>query len=335
MRVGLVYDLRAQYLAEGFAAETVAEFDSEETIDALENTLTALGHGVERIGHGRDLAQALARGARWDLVFNIAEGLGGRCREAQVPALLELYDQPYTFSDPLVCAVTLDKAVAKRLVASAGLPTPAFRTVFTPGDIESAAALAYPLFIKPLAEGTGKGVSADSRAATPAALRREAARLLAACPAGVLVEEYLPGREFTTGILGTGDSARVLGTMEIRIHPDAPSRDYTFTVKEECERWVVYDTPPDDDVRRAVEDVALRAHRALECRDASRIDVRLDRHGHAAFIECNPLPGLHPTHSDLPMIATRAGMDYRTLIGTVVAHAAGRCRPAAPQPRAA
>lgn len=127
MKIGLVYDLRSEYLAEGYAEEAVAEFDSESTIAALVEAMRAGGHDVDRIGRGRALAARLVRGDRWDLVFNVAEGLEGRNREAQVPALLELYGVPYALSDALVCAVTLDKAVAKRLLRSYGLPTPRFR----------------------------------------------------------------------------------------------------------------------------------------------------------------------------------------------------------------
>ena len=125
MKIGLVYDLRSEYLAAGFPPADVAEFDSEETLNALVGALVHLGHQPEQIGHAQQLCERLVAGARWDLVFNIAEGVRGRCREAQVPALLELYNLPYTFSDPLVCALTLDKSLTKRLVRSAGLNTPA------------------------------------------------------------------------------------------------------------------------------------------------------------------------------------------------------------------
>src|SRR5512137_1772913 len=169
MRIGLVYDLRSAYLAEGYSAEDVAEFDSEATVAAIEGALKADGHTVARVGHGRALAGRLAAGERFDLVFSIAEGLRGRSREAQVPALCELFGQPYAFSDPLACAATLDKAVAKRLVAAAGVPTPRFAVVRAPADVD-AVDLAYPLFVKPAAEGTGKGIGADARVADAAGL---------------------------------------------------------------------------------------------------------------------------------------------------------------------
>ncbi|RMF85495.1 MAG: D-alanine--D-alanine ligase [Nitrospirae bacterium] len=323
MTIGLVYDLRAAYRDQDLSVEALAEFDSEETVEALEAALRGIGHRPERIGHGRDLARRLVGGERWDLVFNIAEGVAGRSREAQVPALLELFDLPYTFSDPLTCAATLDKGVAKRLVAAAGVATAPFAVVHDLAELDRLE-LAYPLFAKPLAEGTGKGVDGDSRVRNEAALRPVVARLLERYRQPVLVEEYLPGREFTTSILGTGAAARVLGTLEVILSADAPHDDYTFAVKEESERYVDYLPLYEPPLRRAVESLALTAYCALECRDAGRVDVRLDRHGRPCFLELNPLPGLHPTHSDLPMTATAHGMAYDELIGAIVASACGR-----------
>jgi len=321
--VGLVYDLRDDYLAEGFSEEQVAEFDSAATITAIEQALQALGYATGRIGNGRALARQLACGKRWDLVFNIAEGLHGRSREAQVPALLEMYGIPYTFSDPLVCALTLDKAMTKRVIQSAGLYTPRFGVVASPGDVDSLA-LEFPLFAKPLAEGTGKGVDGHSRIESEQALKKVCTRLLETFGQPVLVEEYLPGHEFTTAVLGTGRDAGVLGTMAMAIRGDAPAQDYSYEVKELCEQYVDYFPMPRGALRDQVEDLALRAYQVLECRDTGRIDIRLDAQGRPAFMEINPLPGLHPTHSDLPMIAAQEGMAYEELISRIVVSALTR-----------
>jgi D-alanine-D-alanine ligase len=321
--IGLVYDLRDDYLAQGFSEEQVAEFDSAATIAALEQTLGSLGYTVERVGRGLALAGQLAAGKRWDLVFNFAEGLHGRSREAQVPALLEMYGVPYTFSDPLVCALTLDKAMTKRVIQSAGLPTPRFCVVRSSDDVK-AIDLELPLFAKPLAEGTGKGVDEHSHVESVADLRKVCIRLLEKFRQPVLVEEYLPGREFTTALLGTGCDAQVLGTMEIAIRKGAPAADYSYVVKELCEEWVDYFPMPKGALRQEVEALALRSYQVLECRDTARVDIRLDARGRPAFIEINPLPGLHPTHSDLPMIATQEGMAYLELIRRIVSSALAR-----------
>ncbi len=321
--VGLTYDLRKDYLASGFSEDAVAEFDSEETIAAIDEAIRSLGCRTDRIGNARALCRRLVAGDRWDLVFNFAEGVRGRSREAQVPCLLELYEIGYTFSDPLACAATLDKAVAKRLVQAAGLQTAKFHVVSEMADV-AAVALEYPLFAKPLAEGTGKGVSERSRIDAPEQLAAACEGLLREFEQPVLVEEFLPGREFTVGILGTGREARVLGTMEIEILARPDGGVYTYQSKEQCERLVRYAAAPAGPLRLGVERLALGTYRALECRDGARADIRLDRGGAPAFMEINPLPGLHPTHSDLPMIAAQEGMSYQELIGAIVGSARAR-----------
>ena len=324
MKIALTYDLRTDYLAMGYDEEQAAEFDSDETIDALETTIASLGHQVERIGHARALCARLCAGDRWDLAFNIAEGMAGRCREAQVPAILELFNIPYTFSDPLVCAATLDKGVAKRLVAAHGIRTPRFHVVRCPMDVDDVA-LTYPLFAKPLAEGTGKGIDAHSRIDNVRQLRKTCNDLLDRFAQPVLVEEFLPGREFTVGILGNGSDARVIGVMEVELLKKA-DRDliYSLDVKEHWESHIRYTTLAAGLLRHEVEELALACYRALECRDAARVDVRLDPAGRPAFMEVNPLPGLHPTHSDLPILATREGVSYPELIGGVIDAALSR-----------
>ena len=317
LRIGLVYDLRSEYLARGYGAQQVAEFDLDETIAALEHAIRSLGHHSVRIGSARSLCQRLAAGKRWELVFNIAEGLSGRCREAQAPSVLELFGVPYTFSDPLVCAATLDKAVAKRLVQSAGLPTARFEVVSSLEQVGEVR-MPYPLFAKPIAEGTGKGIDGASRVGSRKELAEVCRRLLEAFSQPVLVEEYLPGREFTTGLLGEGRDARVLGSMEIKVRHRAGADIYSYRNKERCEELVGYSRMPRGRLRKKVEELALRTYRLLGCRDAARVDFRCDARGRPVFLEINPLPGLHPTHSDLPMIAAQEGIGYAELIGSII-----------------
>jgi D-alanine-D-alanine ligase len=323
MRIGLTYDLRSEHLALGVPLEQAAEFDEEATIAALEQTLRALGHDTDRIGHARALCERLVKGDRWDLVFNIAEGLRGRAREAQVPCLLDVYAIPYTFSDPLVCALTLDKAMTKRVLRSAGLATADFWVVREPADL-AAVPPAFPLFAKPLAEGTGKGIDEQSRIADAAALETVCRRLLERFGQPVLVETYLPGREFTVGVLGTAGRARVAGLMEVSIRPGAKVSTYSLHAKEECEKWIDYTLPAPGRLRDEVERLALDSYRCLECRDAGRVDIRLDAAGRPCFLEVNPLPGLHPTHSDLPILCTMNGLPYPDLIAAIVASARDR-----------
>src|SRR6476660_2888331 len=195
MRTALVHDLRDAYRALGFSEEEVAEFDNIDTIDQLDGALRTLGCEGSRAGRGQVLAARLAAGERFDLVFTIAEGVKGRSREAQVPALCELFDQPYLLSDPLTSAVCHDKAVAKRLVRAAGVPTPAFMVAASDAS-ELAGWSEFPAFVKPIAEGTGKGCESASVVNTSQELTAAAAKLLTRYDQPVLVETYLPGREF-------------------------------------------------------------------------------------------------------------------------------------------
>ena len=336
MIIGLTYDLRSAYLAMGYSEEETAEFDREGTIDAIAGTLEGLGHTTVRIGHARQLIGRLAKGERWDLVFNICEGLKGMAREAQVPAILDVYDIPYTFSDPLVMALSLHKGMTKTIVHAAGVPTPAYAVVERAADVERID-IDFPLFAKPAGEGTGKGIDPGSIIRDRAALRERCAYLLERFRQPVLVEEFLPGRELTVGLVGTGDAAEVLGTMEIILLNDAEPDVYSYVNKEECERLVEYRLvrPDQDPIVRAAEATALDAWRALGCRDGGRVDLRSDARGKPQFLEVNPLAGLHPAHSDLPMIATALGISYAELLDRIVRSAARRCTaPAARAPEA-
>lgn len=316
MHIGLVYDLRDDYRALGYSEEEIAEFDNVDTIDQLEGALRALGCEVTRVGRGQALAARLVAGDRFDLVFSIAEGLKGRSREAQVAALCELFDQPYLFSDPLTMAASLDKAVAKQLVAAAGVPTPDFKLV-TSHARELSGWDRFAAFVKPHAEGTGKGCESASLVETHEALEAAVTKLLARYRQPVLVETYLPGREFTVGIAGNGDAARVLGVCEIVLKENAEANIYSLHNKELCEELVIYRRADDEEARRAGER-ALAAYHALGCRDAARIDFRSDAVGEPYFLEANPLAGLHPEHSDLPILAAQNGITFVELIGMIL-----------------
>lgn len=313
MRIGVTYDLRSDYLALGLGEEETAEFDAEETIEAVCLALMELGHQPERIGGIKPLTQALARGDRWDAVFNICEGLRGVSREAQVPALLEAYDIPYVFSDPLTLALTLDKAMTKRVVRDAGVPTADFMVIESEADIAKVR-MAFPLFLKPVAEGSGKGVDARSRVENTGQLQSVARDLLARFHQSVLVEEFLPGREFTVGITGTGTDAKVLGVSEIVPTDKYVGHGYGYENKSDW-RDKLSIVLVSDRGAMAAGAVALAAWKVLRCRDGGRADVRLDRNGQPRFIEVNPLAGIRPGYSDLCFIAALQKISYRDLIG--------------------
>jgi D-alanine-D-alanine ligase len=317
MRIGVTYDLRADYLAMGYSEEQTAEFDSEVTIAAICSALTGMGLTPVRIGTVKNLIAKLAKGDRYDAVFNFCEGLKGNSREAQVPAILDVYDIPYVFSDALTSAVALDKGMAKRIVRDAGVPTVDFRIIEKIADVKKVD-LPFPLFLKPVQEGSGKGVGADSKVDNARDLRRVAAALLAQFQQPVLVEEYLPGREFTVGIIGTGEDAAVLGASEIVAIDNWVGHGYGYVNKEYSDDKVSI-IEADAESCQAAGDVALAAWRALRCRDGGRIDVRCDANGKAHFIEVNPLAGLRPDYSDLCLIAQRRGLSHPQLIGKIMA----------------
>jgi len=321
--VGITYDLKEDHLARGSRPEEVAEFDRKETVASLERALRLCGFEPRKIGDAFHLASRLVKGERWDMVFNIAEGLRGRCRESQVPCLLELYGIPYTFSDPLVCALTLDKAMAKRLVQVAGLSTPNFYIVRNSKDLEGIP-LNHPLFAKPCFEGTSKGIDERSYIENMDQLRHTSQRLLREYKQPVLIEVFLPGREFTTGIVGTGDSARVLGTMEVQLVSQENNCIYSYDAKSRYESMVQYYPLESSPLLSEVENLALQSYRLLECRDAGRIDIRLDSRGTANFMEANPLPGLNPRDSDLPILAKMQGISYESLISMIMESAMER-----------
>jgi D-alanine-D-alanine ligase len=326
MRIGLTYDLREEYLACGFGEEETAEFDRPDTIEAIERALQDLGHHTDRIGNIISLTQRLAIGDRWDLVFNIAEGLRGFGREAQVPALLDAYDIPYTFSDPLVLSLSLHKGMAKAVVRSLGrIATPDFFVIESQSDV-ALVNLPFPVFAKPVAEGTGKGVTPESKIHTKKELVSVCESLLKRYNQPVLVETFLPGREFTVGIVGTGREASAIGVMEIVLKDNAERDVYSYLNKEKCEELVEYRLASDSAAERASE-AALASWRVLGCRDAGRVDFRADANGIPNFIEVNPLAGLHPEHSDLCIIASMVGLQYNKLIEAIVRSAVTRLSP--------
>ena len=328
MRIGLTYDLRSEYLARGYTEDETAEFDREETIDAIDATLQRLGHETDRVGNAWQLVERLAAGRRWDLVFNIAEGMIGIGREAQIPALLDAYGIPYTFSDPLVMSLTLHKGMTKRVIRDAGVPTCDFAVVECPDDIAQVR-FGPPYFVKPVAEGTGKGVSPKSIVRRRKELPEACRRLLETYRQPVLVERFLPGREFTTAVIGTGHQAEVLGTMEVLLLAAAEAQVYSYHNKENFEALVRYRLvqPADDPLVADIEAIALRAWRVLGCRDAGRLDLRCDKRGRPQFIEVNPLAGLHPEHSDLPIICGLVGVSFERLIARILASAEQRVLP--------
>ena len=329
-----------------------AEWDSADTIDAVANALAAFGE-VVRLEANADFPQNL-RDSRVDIVFNIAEGLRGVNREAHVPAICEFYGVPYSASDPFTLSLCLDKAKTKELLAYHRVPTAPFAVVRERRELgtgnreqrlraepqfpvpSSRFPLSrFPVFVKPIHEGSSKGITEANYCETPEQLHAQVEFLLERYKQPVLIEEYLPGAEFTCAVLGNGDDARVLPIvgMNFEALPEGALPVYGFEAKWIWDRpekpLEIFECPAriTEELRSTIEDVVLRAYRVLGCRDWSRIDVRLDAAGKPNVVEVNPLPGILPNPADnscFPKAARAAGLSYDELIQACLVHAAER-----------
>ena len=318
------------------ADDIYAEWDSPDTIAAVEHALSALGE-VVRLEANADFPQRL-RDTRPDIVFNMAEGLSGQNREAHVPAICEFFGVPYSGSDPLTLSLALNKARAKQMLQVYGIPTAPFALVETLAEakaVKKAGSLRYPLFAKPVQEGSSKGITERNYIRSADELLACIAELLEVYEQPVLVEEFLPGAEFTCGVLGNGKDARVLPLVGIRFDalPEGALPIYGFEAKwiwdrpEQPLRMFECPAAIDGRLRAAIEQVTLRTYNALGCRDWSRIDVRLDAAGVPHIVEVNPLPGILPNPEDnscLPKAAAAAGLSYDELIQSCILAAAKR-----------
>jgi D-alanine-D-alanine ligase len=319
LRIGFTFNEKRVIPSESPQTDIEAEFDSPKTLNSIREAIRSFGHEVIDLEATQELPEKLVH-TNVDMVFNIAEGIRGLYRESQVPAILELMDIPYTGSDAATLALALDKSLAKRIVREAGILTPGF-CLFVSGREKLPPHLRFPLLVKPVAEGSSKGVLKKSVVHTEEELMQSVREVIEYYKQGALVEEYLCGREFTVALLGE-KRPKVLPPMEIVfLNPLDKFPVYSFQHKLDSNPEVRYDAPAkiDPTFRARLENVARKAFIALGCRDVARIDLRLDLEGRINFIECNPLPGLTPGWSDLCLIAESAGINYRTLIAEIMA----------------
>ncbi len=280
-----------------------------------------MGHETEPIGNVFQLIEAIAAGKKWDIVFNIAEGLYGDGRESVVPAILDQYKIPYVFSGPVVMGLSLNKHLAKLVVAAAGVPVSPGCLITELKDLNKCN-LKYPLFVKPVSEGTGKGITEKSLVNSSAELAKMVEWILTEFRQPALVEEYLPGREFTVGVVGYKEEAAAIGGMEVMTANNLP---YSVEVKENYQNYCKY-KPLDADIIDECKSVALSAWKALNAVDAGRVDLKADRNGNICFIEANPLAGLNPIHSDLPILSRMYGIEYQTLMEMIMKSAIKRMK---------
>ncbi|PYH53818.1 D-alanine--D-alanine ligase family protein [Aspergillus niger CBS 101883] len=341
LKIALIYELREAYKALGYSNADCDRFEVGEAAEHIAAALKNLGHEVVLVPDIHSLVKRLAHGegSTWDLAFNTTEGLHGLAREGQVPALLEAYQIPFTFSDAATMTLCLDKGRTKMVLEHFNVPTAPFavihfdhtaeKTQVSLDEILSMIRMSrhsetllsqYPLFVKPLAEGSSKGIGATNKIKSIESLCDVVNSLRDSSPSslGVLVEKYLPGREFTVGILGTGEDAWVVGVDEIY---GASADDWAGEADEIKIGW-------DDQEADLACQTALRAWTVLRCRDGGRIDIRMDHSGSpvAHVMEINPLAGLLPHWSQLPMIAEHNNVSYNELIEYILKSALQRRR---------
>lgn len=322
MKIGITFDLKSDApIGADLPDDFQEEFDSPVTIESIAGVLRGLGHEVQLLGNGREMLKRLLHQPP-DFVFNFAEGHGvGRCREARVPAVLEMLGIPYTGSDALTLAATLDKDCARKLIQATDVKVPQGR-VWGPDDplddILSLRSLPYTAIVKPAWEGSSKGIRGKCVVDTPHELAAAIERHRRAYRQPVLAEEYIKGAELTVGILGN-TPPRIIGVMEVLPRTPEERFVYSLEVKRDFRARVRYECPAalPPACFAAVENAALVVYRELGCRDVARVDFRL-REGIPYFLEVNPLPGLNPESSDLVILARLAGWSYEQLIGGIL-----------------
>ncbi|MDY6917037.1 MAG: D-alanine--D-alanine ligase [Chloroflexota bacterium] len=335
MRIGLSYDLReAVPVSQCGAEDALEEYDCLETVETLGAALESHGHSVVFLGGGREFLVTILR-EDVDFVFNISEGLGNhRSREAQVPSVLEMLGIPYTGSDPVCLGICLDKPLAKGIVAQHGVATPRWSVVASHEGLAEVAAKGFPLpaFVKPACEGSSKGIRLNSRVDDAEQLVDVSASLLQRYGQPVLIEEFIDGDEVTVGMVGN-DPPQPVGVMRVLPRRGGPYFVYSLEVKRDWESLVDYECPAqfEQGVMQRVVESSLKAFTALGCRDVARIDFRLSREGVPYFLEVNPLPGLNPRTSDLPIMAYRMGLSYDVLVEAVLSSALRRYPQCVPQ----
>jgi D-alanine-D-alanine ligase len=319
-RVAILYNSRPPIADPSLPDDTFEEFDCDDTINAIAAAIEELRISAVPVVADHTFPRVLENG-RFDLVFNIAEGEGGRCREAVPAAICEFLRIPFSGSDPLTLAVTLDKAMARRII-SPDIAVARGVLYQEPADLDQ---LRFPVVVKPNHEGSSKGIRKTAYCCDRAAAVKQCGVLHERYRCPVLIEEFLPGAEVTIGIVGN-NPPRVLGCMEIAPREETATPFlYSLEVKRQWRDHVRYHIPPRVPHKTAelLDRFAMEAYRILGCRDVARMDFRIDCSGMPRFIECNPLPGLNPKNSDI-VIMSRGVLSYNDLVTNILTCAAER-----------
>ena len=329
MKVALTYNLKKEDGSK--PPDYFSEFDSAETVNAIASALRSRGHSVESVEADNPNLFSYFKNNRVDMVFNIAEGTRGKFRESEIPAMLDLLGIPYTGSNTFSLAIALNKALTKKILKAEGIPTPAFQ-LFTKGTESLDPSLRFPLIVKPNCEGSAKGISRINVVRDEKTLYDRVREINSVYRQEVIVEEFIEGKELTVGILENGATV-VLPILEIDFSTAHKSGEFFYSWKmkefqgnEEIGTTPTFHCPArlDKKIEELVKDTALATHRALDCCDMSRTDIRLSKDNIPYVLEINPLPGLNPKESNFPIMVYAAGLKYDEMINAVLKSACQR-----------
>ncbi len=319
MRIGITYDLKPKEVSNFLPEDIYEEFDSELTINSLKETIESFGFETFLLGSGKDFIEKILK-EKVDFIFNIAEGFGTRSREGHVPSVCEMFNIPYSGSDPLALSITLDKELCKRFAKSVGVRTPDFKVIKSVKELKNFKFKDFPCVLKLKNEGSSIGLRLSSKVNNLTELKEKAKELLEKYREPVLVEKFIPGKEVTAGIIGNKE-LKFFGLMEIR--PKRLKEEeflYSLEVKRNYKEEVEYVVPPEipEEKIKEIKRYVLKLFKTLDLRDFARFDFRLDENYNPFFLEINPLPGLNPETSDFPIMAYKMGLTYREIIEEIL-----------------
>lgn len=312
-KIGLVYNLKSG----GRESDADEEYDEPETIAVLSETVKQMGFEVLGFEQGSDLAYRMNQ-TKPDFVINIAEGIGrGRGRESQVPCIMETMHLPYSGSDPVALGVTLDKYFCSKILRSSGVPVAMAFSAYNKKTFDEQSTFidsSKRYIVKPRWEGSSKGIFNNSIVYGHDEILKKVTECYRLYGQPAVIEEYIPGDEVTVGVCGNV-SPGILAVMQIRPRVKKQDFIYSLEVKRDWRKQVEYCLYKSDQrIMSKIQNYALKAFDVLGIHDLCRIDFRVDADGVPKIIDINPLPGLSPEYSDLPIMCGLAGMPYKELV---------------------